>query len=128
VLCNVSQPKSVRTISHKVALDEVVVGGDVGQISSRLLVTRQALNLQLSHEFAHQLRIHDETMLNRQRRPHSSFAVSLAGLGVNLGDDVAEKQLTNLTVTGHVVLVAVERRTIEAHHATGRSFGITQVA
>jgi hypothetical protein len=27
-----------------------------------------------------------------------------------------------------VVLVAVERRTIEAHHATGRSFGITQVA
>ena len=64
MLSDVGQPELIWSSGVEVPLHQVTIGRCIDQVLPALLWTWNPLNLQLSHEFQHQLVVDDESLLD----------------------------------------------------------------
>ena len=127
VALDVGEPQGVSRLRVKLAVHQILVGGDVHEIAPTLLQAGQTRDRQVAHDLGDQFRVHDETVLDREGRSDPTLAVSGARARMEFADRIGQQEAANVAISGSMVLVVIEGRPVEIGDPTGGALGVTQV-
>ena len=120
--------KTLGRIHGEVALDQVLFGGLVDQVLLVLLGSREALDAQLAHDGEDQLLVDHHVVFSHEGGSDAQHPIGAPRPLVDLRDQSADQEPTDLSVARHVVLVLVETRPRDLGDPARHALGVAQVA
>ena len=125
---DVSQPQGIGSISHEVAILQVVVCGHVGESASDSFTLRKSVDLEVAHDSRHELLVDDEPVFHPESCLDAKPVVGASRVGVHFANHVTQEQTTDCLIARNAMLVVVVRRALQANDPTRSAVGVTQAA
>src|SRR5580700_2909535 len=128
VLGDVGEPEHIGSIHGEVALDQVLFGRLVHQVLLVLLRAGKSLDPELAHDGKDQLLVDHHVLFAHESGSDAQHPVGAPRPLVDVGDEAAEEEPTDLAVARHVVLELVEARARDAGDPARDALVVAQIA